>query len=239
LVVVIIRISAVGRVDAGNLHDSDVVFTPAGTYSNIQLRTTNGSYSATLNVSLTVNAQQLAPSVSGINPSSPTATVGNQNVGVMGSNFRSGLTVDVFNGSGTWIANLSGLQVLNVVLGGTLLQDIPSQHPGACKHYSEGLTPVPLHTAIIEEGTLLAQILGPGELAVNSWHHQAALKIGDGLRVNCRARDGVIEGLESSLGKPVLAIQCHPEEVATRYPHFQKLFDWLVQEALSRRGVGV
>ena len=61
----------------------------------------------------TVQAQQLTPSVSGISPSSPTATVGNQNVGVTGSNFQSGLTVDVFNGSGTWIANLSGTQILS------------------------------------------------------------------------------------------------------------------------------
>ena len=131
-----------------------------------------------------------------------------------------------------------GIQVINVALGGTLIQDIPAQVRGACKHYSQGLAVLLLHSVTIEENTLLARLLGVQSLAVNSWHHQAPDRIGDGLRINCRAADGVIEGLESSTGKPVLALQCHPEECVPTYPQFQVVFDWLVEEAAKYREIG-
>jgi gamma-glutamyl-gamma-aminobutyrate hydrolase PuuD len=124
-----------------------------------------------------------------------------------------------------------GLQLLNVALGGTLIQDIPSQVPGAIKHYGEGLEAALLHTISVEPDSLLAKVLGDGKMAVNSYHHQAAKDVAPGLRVNSSAPDGVIEGLESSDGKPVLCVQFHPEEIAATYPQFQPLFDWLVQEA--------
>lgn len=124
-----------------------------------------------------------------------------------------------------------GLQVLNVALGGTLIQDIPSQVPGAVKHYSEGLHTVLLHTIDIEGDSLLARVVDTDEMAINTWHHQAPKDVGRGLRINCRAKDGVIEGLESSEGKPILGVQFHPEECAATYPRFQRLFDWLIGEA--------
>ena len=127
-----------------------------------------------------------------------------------------------------------GLQVLNVALGGTLVQDIPTQVPGAVKHYSEGLHTVLLHTIDIEENSLLARVVGGGEMAINTWHHQAAKNVGRGLRINCRAKDGVIEGLESSEGKPILGVQFHPEECAATFPRFQALFDWLIGEATPK-----
>lgn len=128
-----------------------------------------------------------------------------------------------------------GIQLLNVVLGGTLVQDIPDQVPGACMHYSAGLAPFLLHNIDVEEGSLLAKVFGMTSLAVNSYHHQAVGKLGKGLRVNSRARDGVIEGIESDSGKPVLAVQFHPEEIAAQYPQFQRLFDWLIGEAKKGR----
>ena len=124
-----------------------------------------------------------------------------------------------------------GLQVINVALGGSLIQDIPAQVPDACKHYSQGLDVVLLHSVAVTQDTLLARLLGVQTLAVNSWHHQAANRLGDGLRINCRAADGVIEGLESDTGLPLLALQCHPEECAPTYPQFQLVFNWLVEEA--------
>lgn len=124
-----------------------------------------------------------------------------------------------------------GIQVLNVALGGTLVQDIASQIPNSSRHFSGALAPVLLHNIDVEKDTLLAKVLGSTSLAVNSWHHQAVKDLGKGLKINCRARDGVIEGIESSEGQPILALQCHPEEIAVDYPIFQKLFDWLVEEA--------
>lgn len=127
-----------------------------------------------------------------------------------------------------------GLQLLNVAMGGTLIQDIPSQVEGACKHYGDGLEVTLLHTIDIEPNSLLAQVLNSQKMAVNSYHHQAANDVAPGLKINSRARDGVIEGLESSDGKPILSVQFHPEEIADIYPQFQPLFDWLVTEASKK-----
>jgi gamma-glutamyl-gamma-aminobutyrate hydrolase PuuD len=131
-----------------------------------------------------------------------------------------------------------GVQVLNVALGGTLIQDVPSQVAGAVQHYSAGLDTVLLHTVAIEEDSLLARVMGTTSTAVNSWHHQAVKEVGRGLRVNCRARDGVIEGLESVDGRSILGVQFHPEECTAAYPQFRTLFDWLVHEAGVRAGRG-
>jgi len=127
-----------------------------------------------------------------------------------------------------------GIQVLNVVFGGTLIQDIPSEMPGACQHYAREVETVLSHTIDIENGSLLANVLETTCTAVNSWHHQAVRDAAPGLRVNCRARDGIVEGVEADDGRPILAVQCHPEDCAAAYPLFQKLFDWLVVEAGNR-----
>jgi putative glutamine amidotransferase len=131
------------------------------------------------------------------------------------------------------LAICRGMQVLNVVLGGTLIQDIPSQVPHAVKHYSEGLHTVLLHTVEVDDGSLLSRLMdGAREMSINTWHHQAVKDVGAGLRINCRARDGVAEGMESADGgRPILAVQFHPEECAATYPRFQRFFDWLTDEA--------
>ena len=124
-----------------------------------------------------------------------------------------------------------GIQLINVALGGTLVQDIPCQIPDAVKHYAQSMAPTLLHTIDIEADSILAGVLKTTSLAVNSYHHQAVRDLGRGLQINCRARDGVIEGIESSDGKPILAVQCHPEEICGIHPEFQAIFDWLVAEA--------
>ncbi len=129
-----------------------------------------------------------------------------------------------------------GIQSLNVALGGTLIQDIPDEVPGAFQHYSlldQDTTLV--HTIDVEPDSLLARVLGTTETTVNSWHHQAVKDVPQPLRVSGRARDGVIEGIEAADGQAVLAVQCHPEACCEDYPLFQRLFDWLVAEAAERR----
>lgn len=128
-----------------------------------------------------------------------------------------------------------GLQVLNIAFGGTLVQDVASQIKDPVKHYTHPLSPALAHTVDIVEGSLLAQVFGCKSIAVNSYHHQAAKDLGDGLRANCWAKDGVVEGLEASDGRPILAVQFHPEEVALAHPDFLSLFEWLVRES-SRTG---
>lgn len=128
-----------------------------------------------------------------------------------------------------------GVQVLNVAFGGSLIQDVPSQVPEVLLHYSYALEPWLSHTVDIEDGSLLARIFGTSSMLVNSYHHQAVKDVGDGLRINCRARDGVIEGVEAADGRPVLGVQFHPEELTATYPQFQPLFGWLIREADLRR----
>src|SRR5688500_4817060 len=88
-----------------------------------------------------------------------------------------------------------GMQVMNVAAGGTLVQDIDSALQTEIRHAS-----MPedrgRHDVIIEKGTRLGQILREHELNVNSSHHQAIGKVGEGLRVTAHAPDGIIEGLE-------------------------------------------
>ena len=127
-----------------------------------------------------------------------------------------------------------GIQILNVALGGTLIQDIPSQVQGSHQHYTHGHAPVLSHSLLVEHDSVLASVLGTTELPVNTYHHQAVKDLGKGLRVCARARDGVIEAIESSEGKPILAVQYHPEEWAERDVRFQVLFDWLVHQARDR-----
>jgi len=124
-----------------------------------------------------------------------------------------------------------GAQLLNVAFGGTLIQDIPSQVPGAFKHLSEGLDSLLLHTITLDAGSQFQGIFGETQMAVNSFHHQAVDQLGAGLKVSARARDGIIEAIEAEDGTPVLGVQCHPEECAGVHPHFRLLFDWIVRQA--------
>lgn len=109
-----------------------------------------------------------------------------------------------------------GLQQINVFFGGTLWDDLPTQEPRAVNHRGSKRDKNFRHKITIEKDSELTKALGNpsgGELDVNSSHHQAARKIGKGLRVVARAEDGVIEALES-VGNPGLwAVQWHPERL--------------------------
>jgi putative glutamine amidotransferase len=109
-----------------------------------------------------------------------------------------------------------GIQSLNVFLGGTLLQDIPSELPSHVEHdvESDHGAPETFHRVRIEPGSRLAELAhGSHEARVNSSHHQSVLAPGRGLRVTARADDGVIEALETAGAHWVTAIQWHPERM--------------------------
>lgn len=110
------------------------------------------------------------------------------------------------------LAICRGLQILNVYFNGSLIFDIEEQrgtvHTELADHQPR------FHEVSIYPGTLLHEITGITGGSVNSYHHQAVDRIGDGLRVNCRSVDGIVEGLEyeNSNEKPfLLGIQWHPE----------------------------
>ena len=104
-----------------------------------------------------------------------------------------------------------GEQLLNVALGGTLIQHIPDEVPGALAHEQPNPRTEPGHSVRITPGTLLHRITGADELAVNSAHHQAVKALGQGCVTDATAPDGVIEGIEDPRRRFCLGVQWHPE----------------------------
>jgi putative glutamine amidotransferase len=131
-----------------------------------------------------------------------------------------------------------GNQSLNVFLGGTLIQDIPSelhtsiQHPWSNR---EKGAPEPYHNAKIERSSRLHELAEADEVSVNSSHHQSILTPGRNLRIAARATDGVIEAVEwTGDSNWVTGVQWHPERMAESDSLAQCLFSGLVAAARKR-----
>ncbi len=104
-----------------------------------------------------------------------------------------------------------GQQLLNVVLGGSLIQHIPDTVADALAHEQVNPRDQPGHDVRIVPGTLLHRLVGADTLAVNSAHHQAVRAAGAGVVINATAPDGVIEGIEHPRYRFCLGVQWHPE----------------------------
>lgn len=108
-----------------------------------------------------------------------------------------------------------GMQVVNVAFGGTLIQDIPAQIPGAIRHDQTTVDlHHPSHSVSLVEGTQLRALVGSAHARVNSFHHQAVERIAEGFRVTARASDGVLEAMEHEQGPWFQCVQWHPERLA-------------------------
>ncbi len=129
-----------------------------------------------------------------------------------------------------------GVQVLNVALGGTLVQDLPSEWPNALAHSQKAPRHEPSHAVkVMGEGTRLGRVLGALEIEVNSMHHQAIKRLGEGLREVAWAPDGVIEGVEMpGDDRFVLGVQWHPEELVGHDQAARNLFAAIVDAARRR-----
>jgi putative glutamine amidotransferase len=115
-----------------------------------------------------------------------------------------------------------GLQILNVYHGGTLIQHIDgvAKHDPEKEDHSESA-----HEVQFEAGSRLAEIAGAPRWGVNSRHHQAVEKPGAGLRISARdAQDGIVEGLERSDKRFLVAVQWHPEDQIIQHPEHLRLF---------------
>jgi putative glutamine amidotransferase len=124
-----------------------------------------------------------------------------------------------------FLAICRGMQVLNVALGGTLVQHL---NETTVAHRQT------MHRVTLDVGCATAIVMGGQTFDVSSYHHQAIDQLGDGLRVVGRADDGCIEVVEHR-SAPVLAVQWHPEDDADVAPHEQRLFDSIVADADLRR----
>ncbi len=126
-----------------------------------------------------------------------------------------------------------GMQLLNVVRGGTLHQDLPSEL--GLSHEQPPPKDAPSHEVEVVPDTLLARLLGTEPLRVNSTHHQAVNRPGAGVLVSARARDGVIEAIELPGAPFALGVQWHPEAVARHEPRHATIYRGLVAAAGDRR----
>jgi putative glutamine amidotransferase len=130
------------------------------------------------------------------------------------------------------LAICRGAQILNVALGGSLYEDIPSALPAALRHdwYPNIPRDYLAHTVEIEPGSRLAEILGTRKLRTNSLHHQAIRQPAPGLEVVARAEDGVIEAVELPGKRFAIGVQWHPECLPEESA-MQRLFSEFVNAA--------
>lgn len=104
-----------------------------------------------------------------------------------------------------------GIQVINVFHGGTLFQDLPTQHPSDTCHAQKPPFDEPAHIVTLTSGSPLQKLLDRDELAVTSRHHQAVRKLGNGLKVMAESEDGLIEAVCLPEYGFLWAVQWHPE----------------------------
>ena len=124
------------------------------------------------------------------------------------------------------LAICRGMQMLNVRLGGSLVQHLPGAARHVRKTADRGL---PAHRVVIEPDTILARIAQRESWEVNSRHHQAVARVGNGLRVCAKdPEDGTIEGIELPGRRYVLAVQWHPENQAPEDSEQRKIFQSFV-----------
>lgn len=103
-----------------------------------------------------------------------------------------------------------GIQAINVALGGSLIQDIPSEITPSIQHSQDAPPALPSHFVEIEKDSFLGAFM-PEKAEVNSFHHQAVGRLGEGLRITAKSADGIVEALENTEGSPLIAVQWHPE----------------------------
>lgn len=131
-----------------------------------------------------------------------------------------------------------GAQVINVLLGGTLYQDLESQYDGTLiAHDQTAPRWYGTHDVTITEGSQLHQIFGETRIRTNSMHHQSVKEPAPGLVVSAVTEDGVVEAVERPNGPYCIGVQWHPENMWRKDAQFLKLFRSFVEAARTSVGV--
>jgi putative glutamine amidotransferase len=131
-----------------------------------------------------------------------------------------------------------GIQVLNVALGGTLIQDIPDQYSKDIQHRQHELgiaAAEPSHAVVVRDGSPLAEIYGSTELTTNSFHHQSVKSVAPALEVDARSTDGVVEAVSIATHPFAVGVQWHPEMMFASYAEHLAPFRALVEKASERK----
>lgn len=130
-----------------------------------------------------------------------------------------------------------GEQAMNVAFGGTLYQDIPTQHKDkSIKHSQSEPRDIGTHTVSITKDSQLAKILGLTEVSTNTYHHQGVKDVAPGFKVAGRASDGIVEAIEAYPNRKIIGVQWHPEgHVWGGDTTMLKLFSFIVSEAETFR----
>lgn len=124
-----------------------------------------------------------------------------------------------------------GIQIFNVLYGGDLYQDIPSQLGADVIHRAFVIGEAAMHTVEVYEDTPLAHITGERSIEVNSFHHQSVKNLGAGLLPMAKSPDGVIEGVYVPGKRFAAAVQWHPELMFKTDKNAMALFEALVEAA--------
>ena len=134
-----------------------------------------------------------------------------------------------------------GIQLVNVAHGGTLHQHLPAV-PDTEQHLQKDFTGAPLQRVALTPGSRLAAGFGSTDLFVNSFHHQAVDRVGEGLQVAARSEDGIVEALEIDDGAGshdfVVAVQWHPEMCWDTHPEHHTPFRMLVEACRAAADTG-
>lgn len=128
-----------------------------------------------------------------------------------------------------------GIQILNVALGGNLIQDIPTQHPQSHTHFMEPPFDAPWHDVSMTEGSPLSTLLdGELTMGVNSKHHQALRELAPGVEPMAWSDDGLVEAVWMPQKSYVWAVQWHPELMFASDWHQRRLIEGFVNAARER-----
>ncbi len=146
------------------------------------------------------------PALYGVKEKHPTV-----NIRPLRTQFEMALTKAMLDANKPILGICGGLQIINVLLGGTLIQHIPDEVSSDINHVQVQDRDIPQHMVDITPNTLLGALAHEKQAPVNSIHHQAVKTLGSGLVENARSPDGIIEGVESTQHKFCLGVQWHPE----------------------------
>jgi len=132
------------------------------------------------------------------------------------------------------LAICRGAQLVNVALGGTLYQDIPSEINTDISHRQSEPKTSPSHEVRVLDGTPLSELMNKERIKANSFHHQAVKTLGKGLEIMALANDDIIEAFYLSGQRYLRAYQWHPERLCDNDTHNRLIFDDFIKNCLCQ-----